>query len=531
MRETRSRTVVLLLDCCYGGAFARGVTVRASGDVGVLDSFPRERQGSGRARAVITASGAMEFAIEGTRLADDSRHRRPSVFTAAVIEGLRTGEADRDQDGWISLDELYDYVFDKVREQTPNQSPNRHFELAGELFLARNPKLNPRANQQAAANNSSTPLRPASVSAPTDRPAKLPPREPASEPILPVPDWRSQLAVSDEPVEIRRPPQPRKTRRGTWALGACAILWISLSVWALRGHAANWLPLSLLAAGTACIAGAAALTKLDVDVENDLGEWALLASIGASLAAMIGGPVAALGLTVYAEFVQHTLQQRILLVVALFALLGSIAATFVESERRADYRNLLAEWRRAADLSDERLSKRWLAGQANWRPAQSLISQLRPIRAACFVQMPADDSEFAAVAGNRVLFVWRVNWKPGRYTLGHGGTGEIRRDGSPDQSATEDARRLARKSSEWKKVVKVASKEAQTGSVVIVNGMNGQPSPHLSFRYDGDLTYVTAEEFGDSAGGFLVKSQNAIDTLLLARLLRSVKRRSILEYR
>ena len=42
MRDSRSRSVVLLLDCCYGGAFAQGVTVRAAGDVNVLDSFPEE---------------------------------------------------------------------------------------------------------------------------------------------------------------------------------------------------------------------------------------------------------------------------------------------------------------------------------------------------------------------------------------------------------------------------------------------------------------------------------------------------------
>src|ERR1700751_1094963 len=53
-RGSRSRSIVLLLDCCYGGAFAQGVTVRAAGDVNVLDSFPREKAG-GRGRARGTA--------------------------------------------------------------------------------------------------------------------------------------------------------------------------------------------------------------------------------------------------------------------------------------------------------------------------------------------------------------------------------------------------------------------------------------------------------------------------------------------
>ena len=42
LRSSPSRSIVLLLDCCYGGAFGQGVAVRAAGDVNVLDSFPRD---------------------------------------------------------------------------------------------------------------------------------------------------------------------------------------------------------------------------------------------------------------------------------------------------------------------------------------------------------------------------------------------------------------------------------------------------------------------------------------------------------
>lgn len=144
MRASRSRSIVLLLDCCYGGAFSQGVSVRASGDANVLDSFPGERVGGGRGRAVITASSSMEYAFEGSRLAGEPSGR-PSVFTAALVEGLATGEADRDEDGWVSLNELYDYVFDKVREQTPHQTPSRNVDMQGELYLARSRRRRIRA--------------------------------------------------------------------------------------------------------------------------------------------------------------------------------------------------------------------------------------------------------------------------------------------------------------------------------------------------------------------------------------------------
>jgi Caspase domain len=136
MRASRSRSIVLLLDCCYGGAFGQGVAVRAAGEVNVLDSFPGGKLGGGRGRAVITASNAMEYAFEGDQLADD-HSQRPSVFTSALVDGLATGDADRDEDGWVSLNELYDYVFDRVRAETPHQTPGRDIEMSGELYLAR----------------------------------------------------------------------------------------------------------------------------------------------------------------------------------------------------------------------------------------------------------------------------------------------------------------------------------------------------------------------------------------------------------
>jgi hypothetical protein len=78
----------------------------------------------------------MEYAFEGDELADTGT-ASPSVFTTAVVEGLETGEADRDQDGRVALDELYDYVYARVRESTPNQTPSKWtFGLQGELYIA-----------------------------------------------------------------------------------------------------------------------------------------------------------------------------------------------------------------------------------------------------------------------------------------------------------------------------------------------------------------------------------------------------------
>jgi YVTN family beta-propeller protein len=139
MQRSRAQRVVLLLDCCYGGAFERGVLARSGQGIDVGDQFRPGHLDEGRGRVVITASTAMEYAFEGSQLAGGSS-ADPSVFTGALVEGIRTGEADRDQDGYVALDELYDYVYDTMRQRSAQQTPCKwEFGLRGGLYMARNP--------------------------------------------------------------------------------------------------------------------------------------------------------------------------------------------------------------------------------------------------------------------------------------------------------------------------------------------------------------------------------------------------------
>lgn len=127
--QSRSKRVVLLLDCCFSGAFPFGLRPRVGEDVPVV------RHLGGRGRVVITASSAMEFAWEGDRLTGEAS---PSVFTEAVLEGLETGRADRDGDHWISVEELYDFVYERVQQRMPNQRPRIKSEVEGRILIARN---------------------------------------------------------------------------------------------------------------------------------------------------------------------------------------------------------------------------------------------------------------------------------------------------------------------------------------------------------------------------------------------------------
>jgi branched-chain amino acid transport system substrate-binding protein len=122
MDQSRSQRIVLLLDCCYSGAFAGGLKRRSAGAEEILEQL------GGHGRVVITASDKMEYAYG-------------SEFTNAVVRGLETGAADLDGDGHVSVYELYQYVYDQVRQGTPDQTPTMSTDgMRGQLYLAKNPQ-------------------------------------------------------------------------------------------------------------------------------------------------------------------------------------------------------------------------------------------------------------------------------------------------------------------------------------------------------------------------------------------------------
>lgn len=132
MEESTARRIVLLLDCCYSGAFELGIRSGVPGiDV--------KRLFGGRGRVVLTASTSLQVAYE-----NEIRSREvgePSVFTSAVVRGLATGEADLDGDGLVSVQELFAYVERRVTEARPSQTPTLSVDDAqGAIYLATSPR-------------------------------------------------------------------------------------------------------------------------------------------------------------------------------------------------------------------------------------------------------------------------------------------------------------------------------------------------------------------------------------------------------
>ncbi len=131
MNKCRSEKIALFLDCCFAGAFTSGMARRVGVDTaGVKEQF------TGSGLFVIAASDAMQYSFEGGQQV--GQPPEPSPFTKALVDGLLSGEADRNEDGDVSINELFDFLEDRIRETSPSQTPTKSaFNQVGDWVIAR----------------------------------------------------------------------------------------------------------------------------------------------------------------------------------------------------------------------------------------------------------------------------------------------------------------------------------------------------------------------------------------------------------
>ncbi|MEH2226729.1 caspase, EACC1-associated type [Nostoc sp.] len=132
MNTSKSKRLVVILDCCFSAAFAKGLTAKDSGTINL------EQHLGGEGRAILTASTSTQYAFEQEGL-------ELSIYTQYLVEGIEKGAADQDGDGFISVDELHGYASSKVREVSPTMTPEFYPVKQGyRIFLAKSPKDDPK---------------------------------------------------------------------------------------------------------------------------------------------------------------------------------------------------------------------------------------------------------------------------------------------------------------------------------------------------------------------------------------------------
>ncbi|MGW0294654.1 caspase, EACC1-associated type [Streptomyces tuirus] len=160
MDECRARSVVVVVDCCYSGLFIPGA--KGSESAGF-----EEVLAAGHGRVIVTAGTRMQRAWEG----DHSDAERPALsrFTSAIVEGLRSGDADLNGDGLVTLQELFKYTSERLHLEGVEQTPRMGGEIQYDIVLARVKKKRRQRSSRTAKTTSSrraagaSPLRRAEV--------------------------------------------------------------------------------------------------------------------------------------------------------------------------------------------------------------------------------------------------------------------------------------------------------------------------------------------------------------------------------
>jgi hypothetical protein len=134
INSSKSQRQVIILDCCFSGAIAQGMTIKDDGVVDVNAYL------GGKGRAILTSSTATEYSFGS----DSSEETGLSVYTRYLIEGIKTGAADTDDDGYIGVDELHEYAARCVKEAAPTMTPKFYpMEEGYKIILAKSPKDDP----------------------------------------------------------------------------------------------------------------------------------------------------------------------------------------------------------------------------------------------------------------------------------------------------------------------------------------------------------------------------------------------------
>ncbi|MGC1217465.1 MAG: SUMF1/EgtB/PvdO family nonheme iron enzyme [Phormidesmis sp.] len=110
LRYSRSRQQVVILDCCFSGAFGE-LVARDDGEIEL------EAQLAAEGRVVLTSTSAVDYAFE-------TKAEELSVYTRYLVEGIEKGTADLNGDGFITVDELHQFACRKVKETAPAMSPD-----------------------------------------------------------------------------------------------------------------------------------------------------------------------------------------------------------------------------------------------------------------------------------------------------------------------------------------------------------------------------------------------------------------------
>jgi uncharacterized caspase-like protein len=115
MRNSSSTRQILILDCCFSGAFAKEMAAKGLKPE-PIDMTPVDIEGQlgGEGRVVLTSSSDTQSSYEN----EDG-----GIYTFYLVQGMESGAVDTDDDGWITVRELHDFAKSKTHRAKPTMKP------------------------------------------------------------------------------------------------------------------------------------------------------------------------------------------------------------------------------------------------------------------------------------------------------------------------------------------------------------------------------------------------------------------------
>ena len=111
--DSHAESIVIVLDCCYSGAFKGKAAATLTG----------------RGRYVISAATSVDVANDSNEVG------APSPFTEALVESLLGGAEDSDLDGFVDVDDIFRDLEARLGEEYSR--PERDFDGAGRVTIAK----------------------------------------------------------------------------------------------------------------------------------------------------------------------------------------------------------------------------------------------------------------------------------------------------------------------------------------------------------------------------------------------------------
>lgn len=136
IEKSRCRKIAVIVDCCFSGRFGDGIESlgKMRGNITLFDPKDIEAiEQDSKGIVFMSSSNAAQVSRENSVAGHGH-------FTQSVIEGIETGTADLDGNGYITFDELYNFVLEEMHKKGIKQTPTIRGGHQKQLHIAVNGK-------------------------------------------------------------------------------------------------------------------------------------------------------------------------------------------------------------------------------------------------------------------------------------------------------------------------------------------------------------------------------------------------------